>query len=101
MVADRFASARPWTVHTSAASMPSLTTSAILGVVTVVEIRFMNEAVNLASRFFWDAMVTIAVGISWTLEVMMYSLSYSRCVRNSVVSRSFSNVLCDFFYLTQ
>ena len=97
-----FASVRPWTVNTCAASMTSLTTSAILGVITFVDTRFMSEKINPASRCLGGCYCHSSC---WDLVVarsnVVYTQSYFRCVQNSVISRSSSDVSCAFLYLTQ
>jgi hypothetical protein len=80
-------SGRSWTVTLTATSMSSLTFTALLAVVTIVEAGFMTEEMDPDSCSYHEAIITLVIGASWMTHL---ALSIHRSARESTRRRILS-----------
>jgi hypothetical protein len=64
-------SGRLWIVTLTATSMSSVTITALLAVVTIVETGFITEEVNSDSRSYHEAIATLVIGASWVTHLAL------------------------------
>ena len=80
-------SGRPWTVTLTAPTMSSLTITALLAVVAIVEAGFMTEEMDPDSRSYHEAIATLVIGSCWVAHL---ALSIYRSTRGSTLRRILS-----------